>query len=40
MGMLKARRVKKQTSIMVNVIGYFLLTLSKGSRLRKPMKCL
>ncbi len=40
MGMLSARRTKKQMRTIVSVIGYFFLTRSNGSRLKKLMKCL
>jgi hypothetical protein len=39
MGMLSARRTKKQMRTIVSVIDYFFLTLSTGYRLTKPMKC-
>jgi hypothetical protein len=40
MGMLRRSSAKKQTMRRVKVMDYFLLTLSKGSALRKCMKCL
>jgi hypothetical protein len=38
--MLRVRRAKKQRRMIVKFICYFLLTLSKGSPLKKLLKCL